>query len=173
MKLNLGCGDRLLDGWENVDFYYPKADRKVDLFTFPWPWETSSVDAVAMSHFLEHVPDLDRTILEVHRILKPNGEFRVTVPHAHNSIAHSIGHRWHFTWKTFQDLSSGVVPWYMWPQPRLFRETCYRCMVGNRVLNWLASRYPHQYEKVGLFNPQEIEWRGEAIKEPAVTTPGR
>ena len=164
IRLNLGSGARPMEGWTNVDFYHPQADQKVDLFTFPWPWADNSVDEVAMFHFLEHFPDPQPAILEVHRILKPGGVFWVKVPHAHNSIAHSIGHKSHFTWKTFQDMTSGILSWYLWPRPELFREISYRCHVGLRVLDWLASRYPHQYEKVGLFNPQEIEWRGEAIK---------
>lgn len=164
MKLNLGCGDRMMDGWINVDLYFPDADMKVDLFKFPWPWEDNSIEAVAMFHFLEHFDDPRKAILETHRILKPNGLFWVKVPHAHNSNAHSIGHKCYFTWKTFQDLSSGIVPWYMWPQPKMFKERLYKCDVGLGILDWLASRYPHLYEKIGLLNPQEIEWQGEAIK---------
>ena len=81
MKLNLASGDKLRDGYVSVDQFHPGADMRVDLEAFPWPWESGSVDAVYMSHYLEHTIDPRRTIAEVWRILKPNGMLEIEVPH--------------------------------------------------------------------------------------------
>lgn len=73
-KLNLGCGDNRLRGWQNHD-----AD--VDI-TKPLPWPDSSASHVVIEHCVEHVPyksaiDFFR---EAHRVLAPGGTLRVTVP---------------------------------------------------------------------------------------------
>ena len=54
MKLNLGCGSKILDGYTNVDKYdYFKADLVHDLETFPYPFKDNSVEEIIISHVLE------------------------------------------------------------------------------------------------------------------------
>lgn len=100
LKLDLACGQSPREGFEGVDLYAPGAKHKVDLFKFPWPWATSSVDELSSSHFLEHIPmsylckkhgheqvpcegspDLFFAFMdECYRILKPQGRMHVVVP---------------------------------------------------------------------------------------------
>ena len=56
IKLDLGSGEYLRDGFESVDLFMPDAIHKVNLFMFPWPWEDSSIDELHCSHFIEHIP---------------------------------------------------------------------------------------------------------------------
>ena len=56
IKLDLGCGLNPREGFEGVDLYGDKAKHKVDLFKFPWPFVDNSVDEIACSHLLEHIP---------------------------------------------------------------------------------------------------------------------
>jgi predicted SAM-dependent methyltransferase len=56
LKLDLGCGQNPKEGFEGVDLYGDKAKHRVDLFKFPWPLASDSVDEIHCSHFLEHVP---------------------------------------------------------------------------------------------------------------------
>jgi hypothetical protein len=56
VKLDLGCGQNLKEGFEGVDLYGDKAKHKVDLFKFPWPFKDNSVDEIFASHLLEHIP---------------------------------------------------------------------------------------------------------------------
>ena len=52
-RLNLGCGDRYVDGWHNVDFGYPdKVDERVDL-DGPLPW--TDVSHIYAGHLFEHM----------------------------------------------------------------------------------------------------------------------
>lgn len=81
MKLNLGCSDRLIDGFVSVDIA-PPADQVVDLSVFPWPWETSSIDAVKAFDILEHIPNRIGTMNELHRVLKPGAQAHIIVPSA-------------------------------------------------------------------------------------------
>jgi ubiquinone/menaquinone biosynthesis C-methylase UbiE len=39
------------------------------------PFEDKSFDAVIANHMLYHVPDINKALSEIHRILKPNGRF--------------------------------------------------------------------------------------------------
>jgi SAM-dependent methyltransferase len=80
MKINLGCGDKKLKGFINVDVC-GNPDINVDLSMFPWPFEDESADEIYSEHFLEHVKDFEKTIFEIHRVLKPNGILHFKVPH--------------------------------------------------------------------------------------------
>jgi predicted SAM-dependent methyltransferase len=100
VKLDLACGQSPREGFEGVDLYAVGAKHKVDLFKFPWPWADNSVDELASSHFLEHIPmsylckkhghehvpcegaqDLFFAFMdECYRILKPQGKMHIVVP---------------------------------------------------------------------------------------------
>lgn len=85
MKLNLGCADRRLDGFLNVDIC-PPADQLVDLAE-NWPWPESSADEVFAADIFEHLPDKRHTMNELWRVLKPGGLAKIEVP----SAAHGAG----------------------------------------------------------------------------------
>jgi SAM-dependent methyltransferase len=171
IRLHLGCGGKILPGWTNVDYHNPKADQKVDLFRYPWPWETSSVDEILMEQFLEHFPDLIEAVQEIHRVLKNGGTIRVVVPHARSVNAHAIGHETMFSYITFSQLSDNTE-WFTHAHGCLFKTIKYRIRILKSgplrwtPLDWIASRWPIFWEKASfsIFSPTEIEWIGEAIK---------
>lgn len=74
MRLNLGCGENRLDGWENHD-----ADMDV---TKPLPFISDSVSEILIEHCLEHVsaPDMFRFLLEAKRILHVGGVLHISMP---------------------------------------------------------------------------------------------
>ena len=67
----------------------------------------NSFDVISMWHVLEHVPDLDKQIKELKRLLKPNGTLIVAVPNFKSFDAKHYGkfwaaydvpiHFWHFS----------------------------------------------------------------------------
>ena len=83
MKLNLGCGDDVREGYVNVDFRrtHPSV-AQVDLSQFPWPFETGSADEILMLDFLEHFPYVQTKsiLLECFRVLKDTGTVVIQVP---------------------------------------------------------------------------------------------
>ncbi len=86
MKLNLGCGSRKLDGFVNVDSApHCEPDLLVDLEQLPWPFATSSVQEIVLSHVLEHLGQSPKVYLdiiaEIYRVCAPGALVRITVPH--------------------------------------------------------------------------------------------
>lgn len=77
-KLNLGCCDRHLPGYINVDIA-PPADQVVDLRA-SWPWADGSIDEIVAHDIIEHLPDHIYTMNEAWRVLKCGGRFDVLVP---------------------------------------------------------------------------------------------
>ena len=86
MKLNLGCGAKILDGFVNVDkFNYYDVDKIHDLEKFPYPFDDNAVEEILLSHVLEHLgqdPDVfNKIIKEIYRICKNNAVINIHVPH--------------------------------------------------------------------------------------------
>lgn len=78
MRLNLGCSDRHLEGYVNVDRCAP-ADMLADL-SLAWPWDDASVSEIVAHDIIEHLSDKIHTMNEAWRVLLPSGLFRILVP---------------------------------------------------------------------------------------------
>lgn len=81
-KLNIGCGEDVLEGWDNCDSY-PTIDSviKSDILTLRGI-KSNHYDFVAAHMVLEHVHvDLISTALhQISRVLKVGGKVEITVP---------------------------------------------------------------------------------------------
>lgn len=81
-KLHLGCGDRYIPGFVHIDVvYYDHVDYLMpvdDLMIY----EDDSVDLIYSCHVLEHFhrKKVLRVLEEWHRVLKPGGVLRISVP---------------------------------------------------------------------------------------------
>ena len=84
LKLNLGCGEKRIPGYINVD-KYGSPDIKHDLESFPWPWETNSVSDIVLIHVLEHLgKDVEiyfGIFKEMYRICTHGAKIKIIVPH--------------------------------------------------------------------------------------------
>jgi hypothetical protein len=90
MKFNLGCGSDVREGYVNVDFRMLKGiDVVADLSKFPWPFADGCAEEVLMFDFLEHFPyrQTNEILLEVYRILAPEGTVVIQVPDAEHLTA--------------------------------------------------------------------------------------
>lgn len=98
IKLDLGCGDNKKEGFTGVDkFKTPSVDVEHDLFTFPWPFESESVEEVHSSHFIEHIPQYTRPRFyeELCRILVPGGKALLIAPYGKSARAlQDFTHEW-------------------------------------------------------------------------------
>jgi predicted SAM-dependent methyltransferase len=82
MKLHLGCGKRYIPGFVHIDAVdYPHVDHvaTIDNLSFI---QDASVDLIYNCHVLEHFKrrEVGRVLKEWHRVLKPGGILRISVP---------------------------------------------------------------------------------------------
>jgi|PlaIllAssembly_1097288.scaffolds.fasta_scaffold03221_2 hypothetical protein len=88
MKLNLGCGDKKMEGYVNVD-NDPRVqpDVLLDLEKDKWIWENDSVDEIVAHHILEHLGDgYFHFLQEMYRVGKDGAIIHVLVPHPRHDV---------------------------------------------------------------------------------------
>jgi predicted SAM-dependent methyltransferase len=82
MKLHLGCGAIIKDGWINID--ERSADHRVMLSDLrgELPFTSDKVDFIYSEHFWEHLTREygQRLAWECWRVLKPGGVLRISTP---------------------------------------------------------------------------------------------
>lgn len=80
--LNLGCGTRYLETWDNLDFVSTGKAVRAHNFLDGIPLPDNAYDLVYHSHVLEHLPKESGPafIKECFRVLKKGGIIRVVVP---------------------------------------------------------------------------------------------
>lgn len=79
--LHLGCGSRILDGFENVDKYF-EDPRVVNYDIFKLPHLDETVDLIYCSHVLEHLPirHAKLAVKEWSRVLKKEAKLYLAIP---------------------------------------------------------------------------------------------
>lgn len=133
----------------------------------PFPFEDEVFDEVLASHVLEHISDWPSTVMECHRVLKPNGILRVHVPYGigkRNSDAFHVRFFWEGSMNIFENVESrgldaksvnGVFEvvervilrkmWYAWHIRKYLRldltETLYRFPFGfKKDIHWTMRK---------------------------------
>jgi SAM-dependent methyltransferase len=87
LKLNLGCGPHIADGYVNVDIVpLPGVDLVADLDQ-PWPWPDGAVAEILASHLFEHVNDPLLFMAEAWRVLAADGILDIRVPYYRHIFA--------------------------------------------------------------------------------------
>jgi ubiquinone/menaquinone biosynthesis C-methylase UbiE len=106
-KINLGCGDKKIDGFIGVDKIKTSAvDIVHDLNIFPYPFKEDSVDEVLMDNSLEHLDDTLKVMEEIYRICRDGAMVRINVPYYKSSGAFSDPtHKNFFTESSFRCFS--------------------------------------------------------------------
>lgn len=79
VKLNLGCSDKIMDGYVNVDIAEAPGVTVADLRQ-PWPWAPQTVEKVLAHDIIEHLPDKIFTMNELWRVLRDRGLAEIIVP---------------------------------------------------------------------------------------------
>jgi len=117
LDIGAGTGDFLnaakTNGWQTIGIEPSEKARSIALkkgVTFANDMQSladHSFDVITMWHVLEHVPDIEKQIAELKRLLKPNGTIVIAVPNFNSFDAKHYGvfwaaydvprHLWHFS----------------------------------------------------------------------------
>ena len=83
VKLNIGCGGIIREGWVNLDSYPQPGVFYLDVVN-GLPFGVDTVTHIHCEHFLEHLDydDAARFLTDCQRVLTPAGGMRVIVPDA-------------------------------------------------------------------------------------------
>ena len=94
MKLNLGCGNKILEGYINLDIRDYGQEIKRDVLQ-GLPFDDNKFDEILADNFLEHIQagqPLFFVISEIWRALKPKGKVLIRVPHSETPQAFFADH---------------------------------------------------------------------------------
>lgn len=117
LKVNIGCGPFLEDGWIGLDYRSPNAIR-CDI-KHHLPFEDGSCRFLFSEHVFEHLDlrELGKVLAECKRVLEPNGVLRIVMPDldkyvtdyvenrdakALNEVFHAITHRFIHSFSTIK-----------------------------------------------------------------------
>lgn len=94
MRLNIGCGGAVAEGWVNAD-RHPSVPGALEADVCAGlPWSTGVFEIVAAHHVLQMIPypELVPALAELHRVLEPGGILRLSFPSLLRAVrAHARG----------------------------------------------------------------------------------
>ena len=109
IKLNLGCGNKKIDGFIGVDYIGTEAvDIIHDLNMTPYPFAADSVDEIVADNVLEHLADVIAAMEELYRLCQNGAIIKISLPYYKSSGAFSDPtHKHFFTENSFQYFNPG------------------------------------------------------------------
>lgn len=150
-KLNLGCGKDIRKGYINLDsLKLAGVDVVHNMNNFPYPFKNNEIDEVYVSHVLEHLDDLIKTMKEVHRICKSGARIIIRVPHFSCGVSYrDPTHKRLFSYFTMDYFTDDCF--YSLPKFRVVRRKLNFTRMAfpslNRIFNPLINVNPAIYER--------------------------
>ena len=183
MKLNIGCGKDLKEGYVNLDVVDYGGNQIHDLNKFHYPVEENTFDEIYASHILEHLDNFHNTVSELYRIAKPDGIIIVYAPFFLNTkYFGEPDHKIPFSIRTFDNYEFiGNRELKFYEKWKLDHRTNYegkaqfeiiekKFITSNfSALSWMdyiVNIEPVIYERffAGVFSPEEVYFKLKVIK---------
>lgn len=107
MKLNLGSGKDIRNGYINVDIAkVDGVDVVHDLNKYPYPFKANSAEEVLCFHIIEHLDSPIRFLEELFRICRNNAIIRIETPHHASGNAYAdLTHKNFFNLQAFKNIT--------------------------------------------------------------------
>jgi 2-polyprenyl-3-methyl-5-hydroxy-6-metoxy-1,4-benzoquinol methylase len=141
LDIGAGTGDFLVvaknDGWETIGIEPSEKAKSIAIskgvnFSAKLSdLDNHSFDVITMWHVLEHVPNLDEYLLELKRLLKPNGTILIAVPNFKSFDAEYYGRFW----------AAYDVPRHIWH----FSKTAIKKLFAEKEMN-LVDVLPMKFD---------------------------
>lgn len=109
LKVHLGCGPSVIDSFVNIDVWPAPLALNVN---WGLPFEDGSVSYLYLSHLLEHLffpRDVQPLLVEIQRVLAPEGVVRIVVPDVEQCINAYVQNDARF-------FASRRETWSWWPE---------------------------------------------------------
>jgi SAM-dependent methyltransferase len=81
MNINLGCGDKRVDGFLGVDRYPAQAVELLCDVERSLPFRDSTIDAIHLDNLIEHVLDITGLMRELVRVARSGARITIITPH--------------------------------------------------------------------------------------------
>ena len=167
IKLNLGCGDKILKGFVNVDIKkFPGVNIAADL-NKNLPFKDNYADYILCEHVIEHLEKPIDFLLELWRISKPNAIIDIYAPHfSHFTSYANLDHKRALSYFTFGEewTNKEVYGKFKVKRNLNFNRINQRWM--NLIFNPIINFSPLLYERFLCFllPCSEIHFRLKVIK---------
>jgi 2-polyprenyl-3-methyl-5-hydroxy-6-metoxy-1,4-benzoquinol methylase len=165
MILDVGCGTRKIElNAVGIDMD-PRSGADIiwNLDEFPWPLDSDAFERIHMSHLIEHVRDVTRTMAEIYRVAAQGADVFIVTPHfsSHNSYTDPT-HVRHLAARSFQYFTGEDFASFSGSRSSFSIEKLELQFGKNFVLDglgkWLARRNLEWYERhaAWVFPAQDI-----------------
>lgn len=148
MKLNLGCEDKILDGYVNVDIVDRVGNVTWDLNVIPYPFEDNSIDHILFSHTLPFLDNPIKVMQECHRICKNGAIINISVNHhSHFNNFTDLKQKVSFSYFTFGEswTNKELYPLFKVQKRFNFNRSNHKWM--NFFMNPILNSIPVFYER--------------------------
>jgi len=149
MKLNLGCGNKVVKGFVGVDkFNCDAAEVICDIENEALPFEDDSVDEILLDNVIEHFFDIPGVFKELIRVSKEGCTIKIITPHF-SSISSWIDptHIHHLSFFSFDHFEKQSVSHYIGKG----------LMIKNKKLSFSGSLFGLIGRVIFKFSPRKYE----------------
>lgn len=149
MRLNIGCGNKRLEGYVGVDRYPCNAVDVLCDLTKALPFASGSVEEVMMDNVIEHIPDIPALLQELVRIAQSKARVTIITPHFTSlSSWKDPTHVHHLSFFSFDHFEKRSASHYMGSGVKVVRK---KLSFGGGILGLLGRLFftlsPEYYEK--------------------------
>jgi len=151
--LDVGCGASKVSGSIGIDqLQLNGVDIVHNLDSIPWPLESKSFDRIIFSHSISHLSNLPATIIECHRLLRPNGVIEILAPHyASDNFNTDPTHKLHIGSRSMLYFAANVGFGYKYvPNDKCFELICSYVSFREAKTSWRKSVKFNPFKVIGL-----------------------
>ena len=153
MKLNLGCEDKIIKGFENIDVVKREGVKVLDLNEIPYPYKDNSVDYILIEHTLMFLDNPLKVMEELYRICRDQTIIKVIVNHhSHFNNFTDLKQKCSFSYFTFGEdwVNHNINSKVKVLKRKLIFTRCHFKFL-NYIFNPIINLFPTLYERFFSF----------------------
>jgi len=169
MKLNIGAGHKIKEGYLGIDLYKAKAVDLICDISKVLPFKDNSMEEIYMDNVIEHILDIPSLISELVRIGKNNAKMTIITPHFTSlSSWKDPSHYHHLSYFSFDHFEKTSTKHYIGKGIKLkARKLSFSGGLMGLVGRFLFYINPETYEKkfCFMFRASTLTFELEVVKK--------